>query len=69
MNSSFAYVPIGDGTVRVDAAATCGKRLEGVAFLLEMGSPVVFLKIEKGLGLDAVREIIEWAEAKRKGGL
>jgi hypothetical protein len=67
MNLSMAYVPVGDGIIRVDAAAACGKRFEGVAFLLEIESPVCFLKIEQGLGLDAVREILQWAETERKG--
>ena len=69
MSLSLAYVPVGNEMVRVDAAASCGKRFEGVAFLLDIESPECFLKIEQGLGLDAVKEILEWAETQREGGL
>jgi hypothetical protein len=59
---SFAYVPIGD-KVRVDAAVGCGRRFEGVAWILEAKSPNPSLRIEKGLGIRAVKAILERVEA------
>ena len=54
---SLAYVPIGDD-MRVDAAVSCGHRLEGVAWILDYSSENPALKIEKGVGLELVEAII-----------
>ncbi|HEY9826766.1 MAG TPA: hypothetical protein V6D19_15095 [Stenomitos sp.] len=54
---SLAYVPV-DKHMRVDAAVGCGKRFEGVAWILEYASQNPSLKIEKGLGLGAVKKIV-----------
>jgi hypothetical protein len=59
---SFAYVPVGD-KIRVDAAVGCGRRLEGVAWILEANSSNPSLRIEKGLGIRAVKAILERVEA------
>lgn len=53
---SFAYVLV-DDKVRVDAAVGCGRRFEGVAWILEAKSPNPSLRIEKGLGIQAVKAI------------
>jgi hypothetical protein len=58
MNISLAYVSVGDDIIRIDAAASCGKRFEGVAYVLDASSQMPFLRIEKGLGIEAVQEIL-----------
>jgi hypothetical protein len=60
---SLAYVPI-DDDIRVDVAVGCGKRFEGVAWILQYASENPSLRIEKGLGIAAVKEVV----AKAEGG-
>ena len=59
---TLAYVPIGDD-MRVDAAVSCGHRLEGVAWILDYRSDNPALKIEKGVGLELVEAIIARVKA------
>jgi hypothetical protein len=58
---SLAYVPVEDN-IRIDAAVGCGKRLEGVAWILEYQSVNPSLRIEKGIGLQLVQRILERSE-------
>jgi hypothetical protein len=58
---SLAYVPVEDN-IRIDAAVACGNRLEGVAWILEYRSVNPSLRIEKGVGLQLVKRILERAE-------
>ena len=58
---TLAYVPIGDD-MRVDAAVSCGHRLEGVAWILSYGSDNPALRIEKGVGLELAEAIITRAK-------
>lgn len=58
---SLAYVPV-EENIRIDAAVACGKRLEGIAWILEYRSVNPSLRIEKGVGLQLVKQIIERAE-------
>ena len=57
-NVSLAYVPVGDD-IRVDGAAACSRRFEGVAWILDYRSNNPALRIEKGLGLQAVQAILD----------
>jgi hypothetical protein len=59
---SLAYVPIGSN-MRVDAAVSCGHRLEGVAWILDYRSESPALRIEKGVGLELAEAIIARAKA------
>lgn len=58
LNVSLAYVPVGND-IRVDGAASCSRRFEGVAWILNYRSENPALKIEKGLGVLAVQAILE----------
>ena len=54
---TLAYVPIGND-MRVDAAVSCGHRLEGVAWILNYSSENPALRIEKGIGFELAEAII-----------
>jgi hypothetical protein len=58
---SLAYVPV-EEDIRIDAAVACGKRLEGIAWILDYRSVNPSLRIEKGAGLKLVKRILERAE-------
>lgn len=58
---SLAFVPVQEH-MRVDAAVSCGMRLEGVAWILDYSSSNPALRIEKGVGLSLVKRIIERVE-------
>lgn len=58
---SLAYVPV-EEDIGIDAAVACGKRLQGIAWILEYRSVNPSLRIEKGIGLQLVKRILERAE-------
>ena len=58
---TLAYVVV-NTDIRVDAAVACGRRLEGVAWILDFESRNPALRIEKGAGLELVKRVIERAE-------
>lgn len=61
MDYSLTYVPV-DEDIRVDAAVSCGKSFEGVAWILRYQSQNPALQIQSGLGFPLVKKIIEKAE-------
>lgn len=50
---SYAYVWV-DDQIRVDAAVECGKRFEGVAWILDPNSQNPSLRLDNPLGIGAV---------------
>jgi hypothetical protein len=58
---SLAYVVVKEN-IRVDAAVACGRRLESVAWILDFESNNPSLRIEKGVGLELAKKVIERAE-------
>lgn len=51
-----------DGNLCVDAIAPCGKEIFDVAIIYEPDSVNPCLQLEKPLGINAVREIVEYVE-------
>ena len=64
-DSSIAFVPV-EGRIRVDAAVSCGQRLEGIAWISNCGEignrKLNFsLQVPKALGYETVAAILaEW---------
>ncbi|KAI9130122.1 hypothetical protein [Acaryochloris sp. CCMEE 5410] len=46
-------------TIRVDAAVACGKRFEGVAYILQPLSKNPSLQIPNGLGIRSTQQILD----------
>lgn len=55
---SYAYVWV-DDQIRVDAAVECGKRFEGVAWILDPNSQNPSLRLDNPLGIGAVQAILD----------
>lgn len=59
---TYAYVWV-DDQIRVDAAVECGKRFEGIAWILAPNSQNPNLRLDKPLGIRAVQAILDRVKA------
>lgn len=57
----YAYVWV-DDQIRVDAAVECGKRFEGIAWILDPNSQNPCLHLDNPLGSGAVQAILDWTK-------
>ncbi|KAI9129856.1 hypothetical protein [Acaryochloris sp. CCMEE 5410] len=55
---TYAYVWV-DDQIRVDAAVECGKRFEGIAWVLDPNSQNPSLRLDNPLGIRAVQTILD----------
>lgn len=55
---TYAYV-WADDQIRVDAAVECGKRFEGIAWILDPNSQSPSLRLDQPLGTRAVQAILD----------
>lgn len=55
---AYSYVWVHD-QIRVDAAVECGKRFEGIAWIIAPNSANPFLCLDKPLGVRGVQDILD----------
>ncbi|MGR3280077.1 hypothetical protein ACSYAD_34050 [Acaryochloris marina NIES-2412] len=55
---TYAYVWAND-QIRVDAAVECGKRFEGIAWIIDPNSTNPSLRLDQPLGTGAVQAIMD----------
>jgi len=55
---TYAYAWVED-QIRVDAAVECGKRFEGIAWILDPNSQNPSLRLDQPLGTGAVQAILD----------
>lgn len=58
---TYAYVWV-DDQIRVDATVECGKRFEGIAWIIDPNSQNPSLRLDKPLGVRGVQTILDWVK-------